>query len=114
LFANGRWFSSSTPSSSTIKTGRHDLAEILLKVALNTINPINQSNIYILYHWFNNLSHQDDTYCPLQKKIHNLEKSKINLSSYKENVVQKHYKSGRVDLQDNFGAKSNDFNYSIS
>ena len=53
----------------------------------------------------------------LQKKIHNLEKSKINLSSYKENVVQKHYKSGRVDLQDNFGApraKSNDFNYSIS
>ena len=53
----------------------------------------------------------------LQKKIHNLEKSKINLSSYKENMVQKHYKSGRVDLQDNFGsprAKSNDFNHSIS
>jgi hypothetical protein len=53
-----------SPASSTTKTGRHDLAEILLKVALNTINPINQSNIYILYHWFNNLSHQDDTYCP--------------------------------------------------
>ena len=27
-----------TPTSSTTKTGRHDLAEILLKVALNTIN----------------------------------------------------------------------------
>jgi hypothetical protein len=26
----------------TIKTGRHDLAEILLKVDLNTINQINQ------------------------------------------------------------------------
>jgi hypothetical protein len=30
----------STPASSTTKTGRHDIAEILLKVALNTINQI--------------------------------------------------------------------------
>ena len=29
-----------TPASSTIKTGRHDIAEILLKVALNIINQI--------------------------------------------------------------------------
>jgi hypothetical protein len=29
-----------TPASSTTKTGRHDIAEILLKVALNTINQI--------------------------------------------------------------------------
>jgi hypothetical protein len=28
---------SGTPASSTTKTGRHDIAEILLKVALNTI-----------------------------------------------------------------------------
>jgi hypothetical protein len=28
------------PASSTTKTGRHDIAEILLKVALNTINQI--------------------------------------------------------------------------
>jgi hypothetical protein len=28
------------PPSSTTKTGRHDIAEILLKVALNTINQI--------------------------------------------------------------------------
>ena len=27
-----------TPASSTTKTGHHDIAEILLKVALNTIN----------------------------------------------------------------------------
>ena len=33
LLAQGRWFS---PASSTTKTGRHDIAEILLKVALNT------------------------------------------------------------------------------
>jgi hypothetical protein len=34
LFAHGRWFSPGTPASSTTKTGRHDIAEILLKVAL--------------------------------------------------------------------------------
>jgi hypothetical protein len=34
LLAQGRWFSSGTPASSTTKTGRHDIAEILLKVAL--------------------------------------------------------------------------------
>jgi hypothetical protein len=34
LLAQGRWFSPGTPASSTTKTGRHDLAEILLKVAL--------------------------------------------------------------------------------
>jgi hypothetical protein len=30
-----------SPASSTTKTGRHDIAEILLKVALNTKNQIN-------------------------------------------------------------------------
>jgi hypothetical protein len=40
LLVHGRWFSPSTPASSTTKTGRHDIAEILLKVALNTINQI--------------------------------------------------------------------------
>jgi hypothetical protein len=34
LFAHGRWFSPGTSASSTTKTGRHDIAEILLKVAL--------------------------------------------------------------------------------
>ena len=32
-----RWFSPGTPVSSTNKTDRHDITEILLKVALNTI-----------------------------------------------------------------------------
>jgi hypothetical protein len=36
LLAQGLWFSPGTPASSTTKTGRHDIAEILLKVALNT------------------------------------------------------------------------------
>jgi hypothetical protein len=34
LLAHGRWFSPGTPAYSTTKTGRHDIAEILLKVAL--------------------------------------------------------------------------------
>jgi hypothetical protein len=39
LLAHGRWFSPGTPvSSTTTKTGCHYIAEILLKVALNTKN----------------------------------------------------------------------------
>jgi hypothetical protein len=38
LLAHGQWISPGTPASSTTKTGRHDIAEILLKVALNTKN----------------------------------------------------------------------------
>ena len=36
LLAHGRWFSPGTPASPTAKTGRHDIAEILLKVVLST------------------------------------------------------------------------------
>jgi hypothetical protein len=38
VLSHGRWFSPGTPASSINKTGGHDIAEILLKVALNTIN----------------------------------------------------------------------------
>jgi hypothetical protein len=41
LLAHGRWFS---PASSTTNTGRHDIAEILLKVALNTKNQIKSNH----------------------------------------------------------------------
>ena len=44
LLAHDRWFSPGTQASSTTKTGHHDIAEILLKVALNTKNQINQIN----------------------------------------------------------------------
>jgi hypothetical protein len=39
-----RWFSPDTPVSSTNKAVRHDIAEILLKVALNTHAKIAQNN----------------------------------------------------------------------
>jgi len=38
VLAHGWWFSPGTPTSSTAKTVRHDIAEILLKVALITKN----------------------------------------------------------------------------
>ena len=52
LLAHGRWFSPGTQASSTTKTGRHYIAEILLKVALNTINHI---IIIIIYLWLSTI-----------------------------------------------------------
>ena len=46
--ATGRWFSSSSPVSSTNKTDRHDITDILLKLALSTIKP-NPSGIYGIF-----------------------------------------------------------------
>jgi hypothetical protein len=33
VLAHGQWFCLGTPASSTTKTGRHDIAEILLQLA---------------------------------------------------------------------------------
>ena len=43
----GRWFSPGPPVSSTNKTNRHDINEILLKVALNTIKQAKHYTLYI-------------------------------------------------------------------
>jgi hypothetical protein len=48
LLAHGWWFSQGTLASSTTKTGRHDIAEILLKVALKHQKSINQSIVMLL------------------------------------------------------------------
>jgi hypothetical protein len=45
LLAHDQWFSPGTPASSTTKTGRHDIAEILLKVALKH-QKSNQNQIF--------------------------------------------------------------------
>ena len=44
LLTHGRWFSPGTPASTSTKTGRHDITEILLKVALK-----HQKSIQILH-----------------------------------------------------------------
>ena len=41
----GWWFSPGTPVSSINKSDRHDINEILMKVALNTINPTTTQRI---------------------------------------------------------------------
>jgi hypothetical protein len=43
LLAHSRWFSPGSRASSTIKTGRHDIAEILLKVEIKHQKSINQA-----------------------------------------------------------------------
>jgi hypothetical protein len=43
LLVHGRWTFPGIPASSTTKTG-YDIAEILLKVAVNTINQSNKSS----------------------------------------------------------------------
>ena len=53
--AVGRWFSLDPSVSSNKKTDCHDITEILLKVALNTIKPTNQSNKstkFVSKNWF--------------------------------------------------------------
>jgi hypothetical protein len=42
-------FSPGTPASSTTKAGRHDIAEILLKVELNTINQIKSNQMQVIH-----------------------------------------------------------------
>jgi hypothetical protein len=47
-FVTDRWFSTDPPVSSTNKTDRNDIREILLKVALNTIKQANKQTNIIL------------------------------------------------------------------
>jgi hypothetical protein len=49
LLAQGRWFSPGTTAASTTKNGHHDIAEILLKVALNTKYSNSNSNKYNMH-----------------------------------------------------------------
>jgi hypothetical protein len=49
VLAHGQWFSLGTLASSNTKTGRHDIAEILRKVALKyqkSINHIDHGKVY--------------------------------------------------------------------
>ena len=50
--ATDQWFSPGTPVSSTNKTDCHNITEILLKVALNTINSNPVLYICVSLNWF--------------------------------------------------------------
>jgi hypothetical protein len=45
LLVHGWWFSLGIPASSTTKTGRHDITEIFLKVALNSETVVFESSM---------------------------------------------------------------------
>jgi len=51
LLATGQWFSSGSPISPTNNTDCHDITELLVKVALNTIksNQDNDMKMCIMY-----------------------------------------------------------------
>jgi hypothetical protein len=51
LLAHGRWLSSGTPASSLTKTGRHELVEILVKVALNAKSPSIKNRYFSFMFW---------------------------------------------------------------
>ena len=55
LLVHGRWFFPAIPAFSTTKTGRHDIAEILLKVALNTKNQPNRKKCIAQQFHMNNI-----------------------------------------------------------
>jgi hypothetical protein len=54
FLAHGRWLSPGTPASSSTKTGRHNMTEILLKVALNTIKQTNKQTNKQIHMLFKN------------------------------------------------------------
>ena len=49
--ATGRRLSPGPPVASTNKTDRHDITEILLKVAINTIKQSNKHNLFHIFLW---------------------------------------------------------------
>jgi thiol:disulfide interchange protein len=80
LLAQVRWFSPGIPASSTTKIGHHDIAEILLKVALNTKSQsINHSFFkssvyfprYMLIYTYLLSSHEKEVYDNLVRVVGN-------------------------------------------
>jgi hypothetical protein len=72
--ATAVWISLGPPISSTNKTDRHDITEILLKVALNTIKQTNKTNIIIVSskHWqLWTLSHSVVRLAQIEIRTHN-------------------------------------------
>jgi hypothetical protein len=76
LLAHDRWFSPGSPASSTTKTGRHDIAKILLKVALkhqksksNHDSEVETTDMDILT--IPNMDNIQIRFTPVQVKINN-------------------------------------------
>jgi hypothetical protein len=77
LLAHGRWFSPGTPASSTTKTGRYDIAEILLKVALDTTNQSIDLSLPYLFHYASPLHDQ-----PCSDEMYSIQDYAIKFVNY--------------------------------
>ena len=75
LLVHGRWFSPGTPAYSTTKTGRHDIVEIVLKLAFSTKNQIKSNQIIEFQYWRKQIT--------LRKIIMIFEKDRITRSPTK-------------------------------
>ena len=64
----GQWFSQGTPFSSTNKTDNDDITEILLKVALNTIN-LKRSRYNIIYYKANHSTSENNSNYVIRRKM---------------------------------------------
>jgi HrpA-like RNA helicase len=73
------WFSLGTPASSTTKTGRHDIAEILLKVALKhkKSKKSNQSITNFAYYLLNFVGGSQYRILPLHSQIPREDQRKV-------------------------------------
>ena len=76
----GRCIFPGTPVSSTNKTDRHDITEIVLNVALNTIKPNQTIIIYLLSFFF----------------LGNIHSSLLEIDVNKENFLMKRKQNGRL------------------
>jgi hypothetical protein len=93
LLVHGRWFS---PVSSTTNTGRHDIAEILLKVELNTINQIKSNPFGIaLLIWIDYFSSNIDNKEKVQK---DKQRSTKHTYKTKDRVTRTPLKKNRGEL----------------
>ena len=82
--ATGQWFSLGTPVSSINKTDRHDVTEILLKVALNTKTlTLNKANCIFFIYSFNSIAY-------LFPHFRQLDARKIGLQGFL--LILKHFK----------------------
>jgi hypothetical protein len=85
----GQWFSPGTSVSSTNKTKHHDITEILLKVALSTIKPINliigsESEAHSAYWLYRYIVVISSTTIQPQPPI--LQGTYTNITSYGKNI----------------------------
>ena len=89
----GLWFSPGTLISSINKTDDHDIIEILLKVALNTIHQNHTINNNIRFegediHYHSYLSETDRTSCDISDKVRrDLHNGRYCFIGIKENVI---------------------------